>query len=210
MSFVVGIGGGTGSGKTTLAGRLAAHYAALGAVLVDQDSYYHDFSHLSPGDRARTNFDEPAAVDFDRFVADLEHLVHGEPIMKPRYSFLEHRRKPEFDKIDPAPLVVVEGLFAFWDPRARALMGLTVYLGAAEEQRFARRLQRDLRGRGRTEASVREQFARTVRPMHRCYIEPMRSLADLVLDTTAIPLRASLPEILRVFERVFPASSPAS
>ncbi len=203
-SFVVGIGGGTGSGKTTLARRLAEHYASAGAVLVELDSYYRDCSHLTREERAQVNFDEPTAVDFDLFAADLARLARGEPIFKPHYSFVEHVRTGESDRIEPAPLVIVEGLFALWDPRVRRLMGLTVFLEAVEEARFARRLQRDVVERGRTEASVHEQFARTVRPMHLRHVEPMRSLAHLVLDTTIAPVEICLREILGALERAFP------
>ncbi len=205
MPFVMGISGGSGSGKTTLARKLVAHFASIGVVLIDQDSYYRDCSHVTRAERDQINFDEPRAVDFDLFAADLERLARGEPITKPRYSFLEHVRTGEFDRIEPAPLVIVEGLFAFWDPRARELMGLTVFLTATEEERFARRLHRDLTERGRTEAAVREQFIRTVRPMHLSYVEPMRSIAHLVLDTTAMPVETSLFEILAAVKRACPS-----
>lgn len=203
-SFFVGIAGGTGSGKTTLARGLAHRYAPGGAVLVDQDSYYHDRRDLALEDRAQLNYDEPAAVDFARLALDLERLARGEPISKPRYSFVEHAPTGEFDRVEPAPLVIVEGLFPYWDERVPGRMGLTVFLDAAEEVRFGRRLARDLGERGRTEASVREQFERTVRPMHRRYVEPMRSLASLVLDTTATQVGKSLQEILAALDAASP------
>jgi uridine kinase len=204
-AFFVGIAGGTGSGKTTLARALAESHASVGVVLVDQDSYYHDRRDLTHEERAQLNYDEPAAVDFARLALDLEHLTQGEPISKPRYSFVEHARTDQFDRVEPAPLVIVEGLFPYWDVRVRERMGLTVFLEAAEEVRLARRLDRDLKERGRTEISVREQFERTVRPMHRRYVERLRALAALVLDTTSTPIEESLDEILRALTRACPA-----
>ena len=202
--FVVGIAGGTGSGKTTLARGLVESYAPDGAVLVDQDSYYRDRSHLTLEERARVNYDEPRAVDFARLAQDLKRLTRGEAIAKPRYSFVEHAPTGQFDRVEPAPLVIVEGLFVYWDECVRGQMGLMVFLDAAEDVRFARRLGRDLRQRGRAEASVREQFETTVRPMHRLHIEPMKAFASLVLDTSMTPAEASLQEILGALGKAFP------
>ncbi len=199
-AFLVGIAGGTGSGKTTLARGLAARYARGAAVLIDQDSYYHDRSHLSLEERARLNYDEPAAVDFARLARDLESLSRGEAVSKPRYSFVEHARTGQFDRVEPAPLVIVEGLLAYWDERVRRQMGLTIFLDAAEAVRFMRRLERDLMERGRSEASVRAQFEETVRPMHRRYVEPMKSFATLVLDTTAAPAERLLEDVVAALD----------
>ncbi len=204
MPFVMGISGGSGSGKTTLARKLASHFASIGVVLLDQDSYYRDYGDMTRSERDQINFDEPRAVDFDLFAADLERLARGEPIAKPCYSFVEHVRAGEFDRIEPAPLIIVEGLFAFWHPRVRELMRLTVFLAAAEEVRFARRLRRDLTERGRTEAAVREQFVTTVQPMHLCHVEPMRKFSQLVLDTSAMSIDACLARILQAYERARP------
>jgi uridine kinase len=203
-AFFVGIAGGTGSGKTTLARGLAERYAPGGAVLLDQDSYYHDRRHLPHEERAQINYDEPAAVDFVRLAEDLERLRRGEPVSKPSYSFVEHAPTGQFDQVEPAPLVIVEGLFAYWDERVRELMGLSVFLEAIEEVRFRRRLERDLKERGRTEASVREQFEKTVRPMHRRYVEPLKSFASLVLDTNSTSVEASLEEIVRALSAAWP------
>ncbi len=202
-AFFVGIAGGTGSGKTTLARGLAERFAPSGAVLVDQDSYYRDRRHLALEERAQLNYDEPAAVDFARLALDLERLARGEAISKPRYSFVEHAPTDEFDRIEPAPLVIVEGLFPYWDERVRERTGLTVFLDAAEDVRLARRLERDLKERGRSETSVREQFEKTVRPMHRLYVEPMKTFASLVLDTTATPLEMSLQETFSALDHAW-------
>ena len=203
--FLVGIAGGTGSGKSTLARALAGRYAAAGTALVEQDSYYLDRSHLSRQERAALNFDEPAAVDFELLGRDLRRLAQGVAIEKPRYSFVEHARTGEFDRVEPAPLVIVEGLFAFWDGRVREQMGLRVFLEAEEPVRLARRLERDLNERGRTRQSVIAQFETTVRPMHRRYVEPMKSLASLVLDTTATPIEFSIGAIQRALLSACPA-----
>jgi len=203
-AFFVGIAGGTGSGKTTLARGLAERYTRVGTALVEQDSYYLDRSHLSREERAALNFDEPAAVDFELLARDLRSLAQGVAIEKPRYSFVEHARTGEFDRVEPAPLVIVEGLFAFWDGRVREQMGLTIFLEADEPVRLARRLERDLGERGRTRESVIAQFEATVRPMHRRYVEPMKSLASLVLNTDTATVEASLHETIGALGGAFP------
>lgn len=203
--FLIAMGGGTGSGKTTLAKRLVERYAQLGVALVDQDSYYFDRSHLSDPERARANFDEPAALDHDLLFEHLQWLLRGEAIEKPRYSFATHTRPGEFDRVASAPLIVLEGLFALWDSRVRALAGLKIYVDAAADLRFIRRLRRDVEERGRTWQLVVEQYEHTVRPMHQQHIEPTKAFADLVLDTTDEPLEESVRKVCRNLYAVCPA-----
>ncbi len=183
--LIIGIAGGTGSGKTTVARALCERYAALGVSLVDLDSYYLDRSYLSPEERARVNYDEPSAIDHDLLFGHLEQLVRGRSVEKPRYLFATHTRSAEIDVVRPTPIIIVEGLFALWDPRICSLMGLKLYVDADPDVRFIRRLQRDLAERGRTVESVVAQYLRTVRPMHQSYVEPTRKNADLVVDTSS-------------------------
>jgi uridine kinase len=182
--LIIGIGGGTGSGKTTVARTLCERYAELGVSLVDLDSYYHDRSHLSPEERARVNYDEPSAIDHDLLLEHLQQLASGQSIEKRRYLFATHTRSAEVDVVKPTPIIIVEGLFALWDPRICSLMGLKLYVNADPDLRFIRRLQRDLAERGRTVESVITQYLQTVRPMHRRYIEATKENADLVVDTS--------------------------
>lgn len=177
-SVAVGIAGGTGAGKTTLARLLVE---ALGEVTVlDLDSYYLDRSELSPEVRDGLNFDEPGAFDVSLLVAHLRQLRDGHAVEKPRYSF-EHHTRTGTEALSPAPIVVVEGLFALWWEELRGAFDLKIYLDVPQDVRMARRIARDIEFRGRTAESVRRQYEDTVRPMHESYVAPTRAHADLVL-----------------------------
>ncbi len=203
--FLVAIGGGTGSGKTTVAKGLAGRHSRIGVTLIDQDSYYRDRSHLSREERSRLNFDEPGAFDYNLLVQHLERLRGGEPVEKPRYSFTARTRTGEFDRVEPAPLIVLEGLLALWDSRIRKLAGLKIYVDADADVRMTRRLRRDVGERGRTVESVVTQYLETVRPMHRLHVEPTKAYADLVLDTTDSSLEDSMTKIDRALAETFPS-----
>jgi uridine kinase len=185
MTVIIGIGGGTGSGKTTLARAIVARYATVGVALVDQDSYYRDQRHLSRLERESVNYDEPLAIDHDLLLRQLRELLEGRTIRKPAYCFTSHTRIGEGEIVASQPLVVVEGLFALWEPRIRGLMALKIYVEADPDVRFIRRLQRDVNTRGRSVQSVVEQYLKTVRPMHQQYVEPTRQYADLVANNGA-------------------------
>jgi uridine kinase len=179
---VIGIGGGTGAGKTTLAKQVAEQWTERGATILDLDSYYHDRKHLSPAERALVNYDEPAAIDFALLREHLESLIRGESIAKPRYCFATHSREATSEATRAATILIVEGLFTLWDAPLRELMTLRVYVDAEADLRFIRRLERDTRERGRTAESVVQQYLSTVRPMHLAYIEPTRAYADLIMN----------------------------
>jgi uridine kinase len=200
--LIIGIGGGTGAGKTTLAQRLKLHYADRGAVLLDQDSYYRDRSHLSFEQRVMTNYDEPAALDNDLLLWHTERLAAGEPIQKPCYCFVTHTRTSEVTEIQPAAFVILEGIMALWDERLRALMSLKIFVEADADVRLMRRLVRDMHERGRTLDSTVAQYRDSIRPMHRRYVEPTKAHADLVVDTTEKPLEEWLAPIDRILARV--------
>lgn len=182
VPFVIGITGGTGSGKTTLAARLLHKFAQEGVCLLEQDSYYRDRSHLSTSERDRINYDEPEAVEHDLLFRHLQHLTRGTPIEKPVYCFKTHTRSSEIRLVHPAPVILLEGLFALWDPRIRSLQDLKIYVDAAADIRFIRRVHRDVFERGRTVESVIDQYLCSVRPMHERYIEPTKAYADLVIQ----------------------------
>lgn len=180
-SYVVGIAGGSGSGKTTVARAL---YDALGpdaVALIEQDCYYRDQSHLSPEERAAVNYDHPDAIELDLLCAHVAGLRQGEVIEKPSYDFANHTRRPETDPVEPRPVVIVEGIMALVDPALRATMDLKIFVDTAPDIRVIRRIRRDIEHRGRTFADVREQYYATVRPMHLAFVEPSKRHAHLIL-----------------------------
>ncbi len=180
--LLIGIAGGTGSGKSTLAADLLRKYARDGACLLEQDSYYRDRSHLSAAEREAVNYDEPEAIEHDLLLEQVKSLMSGKAIEKPVYCFKTHSRGREVQVVNPSRVIVLEGLFALWDPRVRFLMDLKIYVDAAADLRFLRRARRDMSERGRTINSVIEQYLGTVRPMHEVHIEPTKVYADLVVE----------------------------
>jgi uridine kinase len=191
VAYLIGVTGGTGAGKTTLVHSLVGR---LGGYILDVDSYYRDLSHLSPEARARHNYDEPDAIDTDLLVSHLGCLAGGEPIAKPVYSFENHTRVGT-ERITPARLIFVDGLFALWWPSLRALLDFKIYVDVPPDLRLGRRIQRDVRERGRDVQSVLAQYFSTVRPMHERYVEPTRPYADLVV-TNSGPLEDCLALVL--------------
>lgn len=179
VTTLVGICGGSGSGKTTIA-RLVA--AELGAAKLAFDTYYRDQSHLPPAERAEVNYDHPASLDVELFTAHLDELAMGREVETPIYDFATHSRTAETERIDPGDIVVIEGILLLAFPEIAERLDLRVYRDCPEKVRFARRLRRDMAERGRTELSVYEQFEATVKPMHDAYVEPCRGSADIVTE----------------------------
>lgn len=177
---VLGIAGASGSGKTTLALELARE---LHGVHFPLDNYYRDLSHLPFSERARQNFDDPSLIESPRLVGDVKALAGGAPIARPVYDFARHIRVPEeSETVHPVAFVLVEGLFALYYPDLLPVYQLRVYIDTADDVCFARRLKRDVEQRGRSEASVRRQYADTVRPAALRFVRPSAAHADLVLD----------------------------
>jgi uridine kinase len=182
MALLVGIAGGSGSGKTTLALAVARALPAGQAQVVPADAYYRDLAHLPPAARAQINFDEPAALDGERLLADLRELRAGRSAARPVYDFATHTRSPERVVIPPCAVVVVEGILVLAIPELRELLDLKVFVAAARSARLERRIARDVGERGRTRDSVLAQFARHTEPMHARFVEPSRAHADLVVS----------------------------
>lgn len=178
-SRLVGIAGPSCAGKTELARWLGAR---LAAPVLNLDHYYIDLAHLPLEERAKTNFDEPAAVDHEAIVHDVAALARGEPVTAPLYDFATHARARGGERIVPAGLVVVEGLFALYWPELREHFFVKLFVDAPDELCLARRLERDTRERGRTPESVLAQFEATVKPGADRFIRPTRVFADLVLS----------------------------
>lgn len=180
--LLIGICGGTGSGKTTLAQALRMRLGEERCALISQDDYYHDLSHLSAEERDRRNFDHPSAIDFALLADHLERLTSGNPIDAPRYDFHTHCRAPACQSVSPKAFVIIEGILLFTDARIRDRLGLRIYLDVPADVRLARRVLRDVRERGRDVASVVEQYLGVVRPMHEAFVEPWSSSADVVFQ----------------------------
>ncbi len=186
--FVVNLGGGTASGKTTLARMLVE---ATGALHLSHDRYYVDVP-----EPATFNYDHPDALDTDRLVEDLRALRAGQPAELPVYEFKTHRRRPETDRVAPRPMIVLEGILALHDPRLRALSDLSVYVETADDIRLARRILRDVSERGRSVESVIRQYMATVRPMHLQFVAPSRAHADMIVSGEGA-LQAGLDSLLQ-------------
>jgi uridine kinase len=180
----VGVAGGSGSGKSSLARALLAGLGPARATLLTHDAYYHDRGALTPAARAAANYDVPEAFDQALFLEHLAALRRWLTVRPPTYSFATHRRTGYAAPIAPRPIIVIEGILLLWEPAVRAALDLRIYLDAPERVRLERRIARDVAERGRTTDSVLAQFASTVRDAHRTYVEPTRAMADLVLSTT--------------------------
>ena len=179
--YVVGIAGGTGSGKTTVAERLAAAMPAGRCVTIDHDAYYRDQSHLPPAARADVNYDHPSALDSGLFAEHLRELRAGRAVEVPIYDFATHTRRTLTRSVAPASVIIVEGILVFAEPALREQMDIRIFVDTDPDIRLMRRIRRDLEERGRTFQSVRDQYYATVRPMHIEHVEPSKRWADLIL-----------------------------
>jgi uridine kinase len=180
MSLVVGIAGGTGSGKTTVAHKLAASMPGR-CVILDHDAYYRDQSHLSPAERAHINYDHPASLESSLLVEHLRALRAGNPVDVPIYDYANHARSAQTRRVEPARVIIVEGILVFTEAALREQMDVKIFVDTDADIRLMRRIRRDLEHRGRTFNSVRDQYYTTVRPMHLEYVEPSKRWADLIV-----------------------------
>lgn len=179
--FVIGVAGGSGSGKSTVTRQVLASIGPDMASVLYQDDYYLDQTHMSPEERRKTNYDHPQAFDWPLMMQHLQALRRSEPIEMPSYDFTAHNRASQTITVKPAPVIVVEGLFALYDADLRKMMSLKIFVDTAADVRFIRRLQRDMAERGRSSESVIQQYLDTVRPMHKQFIEPTKRHADVIL-----------------------------
>jgi len=179
--MIIGICGGTGSGKTTVANRILESVSASQVVFIQQDSYYRNLKDLPLDYHQVANFDHPDALDNDLLVHHVRKLKAGEPIELPIYDFKTHTRLNETRLLQPKPIVIVEGILIFAEPRLLEQMDIKVFVDTPDDIRFIRRLRRDIAERGRTLESVIEQYMGTVRPMHMQFVEPSKRYADLII-----------------------------
>ncbi|MBC7797000.1 MAG: uridine kinase [Pyrinomonadaceae bacterium] len=180
-TMIIGICGGTGSGKTTIARKIVEIVGAGKVVLLEQDSYYRNMSDMPLDTRDLANFDHPDSIDSDLLVNHLKRMQLKQSIEMPVYDFRTHTRSKKIEHIEPKPVVIVEGILIFAETRVLDLLDLRIYVDTPDDIRFVRRLQRDIRERGRTTESVIEQYVTTVRPMHLEFVEPSKRHADLII-----------------------------
>jgi uridine kinase len=177
----VGVAGGTGSGKSTVAQEIARALGHDSVLIIQQDSYYRDLGGLSLTERAAINYDHPDALDWPLFREQVRRVRGGQSIEKPIYDFRTHSRLPETARVEPRPLLILEGILIFHDPELLRAMDIKVYLDTDADVRLLRRLARDMQERGRSLDSVTRQYLDTVRPMHLAYVEPSRRCADIII-----------------------------
>jgi uridine kinase len=179
--LVIGIAGGSGSGKTTVTNAIIAAVGAAQVALLQQDSYYRDFGALSPEQRLAINWDHPDALEDELLIAHVAALRAGRAVAVPRYDFRTYRRLAEATPVSPRPVIIVEGILILVERELRNLMDIKVFVDIDPDVRFVRRLERDLSERGRSVASVIAQYMGTVRPMHLEFVEPSKRYADIIV-----------------------------
>lgn len=181
--LIIGIAGGTGSGKTTVVDQVAHEFPDHEVTVISQDSYYKDTSELTYEERVKINFDHPESIDFDLLEQHLMDLKNGKSIDQPVYSFVEHNRTGETIKTAPSKVIIVEGILILTMPRIRKLFDIKVYIDCDSDERLIRRLKRDIADRGRDLDEVLDRYQTTLKPMHQQFIEPTKAYADVIIPT---------------------------
>jgi uridine kinase len=203
---VLGVAGGSGSGKTSVVDRIVDDVGAARVAVLRHDRYYRDLRHLPLEERVLVNFDHPSAFDDELFVAHVQALLAGQAVDSPRYDYATWTRVEGSDRVEPRPVVLVEGILLFASPSIRALIDVKVYVDADADLRLLRRIRRDVLARGRTVEDVLEQYERTVQPMHLEFVEPSKRWADLIIprgveNVVGVDLVASRVEALLASRR---------
>jgi len=213
--ITIGVAGGTGSGKTTVANTILDRVGQHRIAHIQHDSYYRDQSHLSPDERGRINFDHPDSLETELLIQHLEDLRAWRPVQVPVYDFTTHSRTSLTIRVEPRHVILVDGILIFVEKALRQMFDIKIFVDTDADLRFIRRLQRDIAERGRTTSSVIDQYLNTVRPMHMEFVEPSRRYADVIipeggfnrvaLDMVVAHVEAMLPE-----PGHFPALWPAA
>ncbi|MEH6408150.1 MAG: uridine kinase [Leeuwenhoekiella sp.] len=179
--LIMGIAGGTGSGKTTVVNQIVHELPEGEVTVISQDSYYRDTSHLSYEERVKINFDHPRAIDFELLCSHLEDLRAGKTIEQPVYSFAKHNRTEDKVITHPRKVIIVEGILILTHPEIRELFDIKIFVHADSDERLIRRLKRDIAERGRDLEEVLNRYQTTLKPMHQQFIEPTKEFADLII-----------------------------
>ena len=180
-SILIGIAGGTGSGKTSIANYLLKKFGSDQLIVIEQDSYYNNNSALSIDERNQQNFDHPDAIDIELFNKQLVSLLSGKSVEIPIYDFSIHNRRNQRQFVKPCRIIVIEGILTLYFESLRKLMNIKVFVDTPDNIRFTRRLSRDVKERGRTIKSVTNQYEKTVKPMYDQFVKPSRDLADIII-----------------------------
>lgn len=199
--LVIGIAGGTGSGKTTVANAVLSRVGLQRIAFLSHDAYYRDLSHLPIEERRKINFDHPDSLETELLVAHIHRLVNWQPVEVPVYDFTCHSRTSQTLHVEPRRVILVDGILIFYEPALRPLFDVKIYVDTDADLRFIRRLQRDIIERGRTTESVIQQYLSTVRPMHMEFVEPSKRYADVIipeggLNTVALDMVSARIEAL--------------
>lgn len=179
--LIIGIAGGTGCGKTTVVNQIVKEFPEGEVVVISQDSYYNDLSHMTKEERNKVNFDHPNSIDFDLLIQHLKELKAGNAINIPVYSFVEETRLPETILKEPKKVVIVEGILVLVNPTLRDLFDIKIFVHADSDERLIRRLQRDIKERGHDLEKVLHRYQSAVKPMHNQFIEPSKEFADIII-----------------------------
>ncbi|MCS4039613.1 uridine kinase [Salinibacter ruber] len=204
---VIGISGGSGSGKTTVLNHILEEFGSDPIAILDHDAYYHDLSHLSREKRAQFNFDHPDALETSLMREHLDRLIEGEAIEKPVYDFTTHTRREETETVEPRPVIIIEGILVLAESALEERMDIKIYVDAADDIRLMRRIRRDMQERDRSIEGILRQYERTVRPMHLEFVEPSKREADIIIprgghNEVAIQMVMSrIQELLRLVEQ---------
>jgi uridine kinase len=196
--IIIGVAGGTGSGKTTVAREILSRVGENRIAYIEHDSYYRDLSHLPPAERARVNFDHPDSLETDLLIRHLQGLLRGEPAHVPSYDFTVHARTAQTRTVQPRPVILIEGILIFADRALRELMDVRIFVDTDADLRLIRRLTRDIHERGRTLDSVIHQYMETVRPMHLEFVEPSKRYANVIIPEGGFNLVALEMVVARI------------
>jgi len=188
--FIIGITGGTGSGKTTLVNNIINSFPKKEIIVISQDSYYNKTDSLNLEERKSINFDHPDAIDFNLLVNHVQALKDGKVIKQPTYSFIQHNRTSEIESIQPKKIIIVEGILIFYDKRLLDLFDLKIFIDVPADERLIRRINRDTKERGRDLLEVTERYNSTLKPMHNLFIKPTKIFADLIIPNSIPNIKA--------------------
>ena len=206
--LILGICGGSCSGKTTLVQHIASSLSSMPVSLLGQDSYYKDLSHLQTHEREKMNFDHPDAFDIELLFKHLVDLKRGLPVEKPVYDFVSHTRKDEYIIVEPWQLIVVEGILTFYYPSILQMLDLKIFIEVDDDIRLVRRIKRDVQERGRTIESVLSQYMQSVKPMHERYVRPLCKCADIVI--TQEHFNSGLKETIHLIKNRMEENGPGN